>query len=99
MQYKTKGSAMNALRRYTPLRSYMVYGETRSPAEEWLMHHLCDLYKIRMMKKEGDSTFYSQRSEKRFRELKSIARGLGLWDKSYIKVLVRLGAFPTDDTN
>ena len=90
MQYKTRESALNALKKVTNLRCYNIEEEERTPAEAWLVKHLIDLYKHR--EKVGKR----KRAEKEFRHLKSIARGLGLWNKEYIQVMVRLGVMPNE---
>lgn len=91
MQYKTTESALNALKKITNLRCYKVVGEERTPAEVWLVKHLVQLWAHR--EKVGKR----KKAEKEFRHLKSISRGLGLWDKDYIKVLVRLGSLPSEE--
>lgn len=93
MQYTTRGSALNALKKMTTLRAYNIEGEERTPAEEWLVQELIALFRLRSIKTDS---MWKRKQEAHFRHLKSIARGLGLWSKGYFQVMVRLDVLPSD---
>lgn len=102
-QYKTPASALNALKRITKHRCYKTLEEQRSPGEVWLVSELSRMWIARDKRQQyksspgpGPLTAYKwgKQKEVKYREMKSIARGLGLWDLNYIKVLVRLGQVP-----
>lgn len=89
-QYKTRKSAINALKQFTKERSYYVEGEAATPAEFWLLTRLVVLTQL---KKEGWTN--ASRLNWEFRRLKSIARGLDMfplpdWAPAAVKVRLRL---------
>jgi hypothetical protein len=101
MQYQTRDSALRALKKMCPLRAYNILGEEMNPAEVWLLKVILHVGTRRStIKSAGEyeakkKLKWTNKDERHFRNLKSIARGLALWPipewaPAYIKVLERM---------
>jgi len=95
LQYPSRKAAIKALKKFTPERALLNPDEAMTPAEYWLIANLIKIKLTREINRGQPTKYWRPAMEREYRDLKSIARGLGFfpipdWAEKYVRVNERL---------